>query len=176
MATKDTTPAIDSSEGSTSIAKAAIAVPKPEGFVVIIAVPEKEVLAKGIKRLGPVRFPSIVQGEGGHGVEVNGNFIAPGSSNSFSLEAFALMQTNPHFAKQLRAGAIRVVHPEVHAGTKATNTTLDYSLSDAFQIIEQSTDADWLGRSLNRDDRDGIVEACQARVADIEAMIQTQGQ
>ncbi len=82
-------------------------------------------------------------------------------------EEYSQMQQNPFWESFIKKGVITVILPRPDL-EKSTRTTADYNLEDAFDIIAQSQDVDWLRLCMNKDDRDGIVELCQQQIGEIE--------
>lgn len=131
---------------------------------------------------GPYRFPVPILADPKNKqqepeVEIDGKipFLAPGS-NLVELKHFEAMQRSPFFERCVRKGVVRVCLPEIVEGGRVTGTSADYAMDVAIDIIEQSSDSDWLQRSIAKDDRDGIAQACQGRVREIEETLSRQNE
>jgi hypothetical protein len=131
--------------------------------VMLLLRPEKGSMAKGFTRSGPIRFQYVVsEGTDRTAPEVGGVVVVPGSSNRITYEEFQALLKTPHFERTIGKGMIQVIRPI--PGIKESNSSLDFEVDDAVDLINEATDEKWLNMSLTKDERPGIPEACQERL------------
>lgn len=133
----------------------------------------------------PVRFPIIQapnpKGVKGGAVELEvlaTDALIPGT-NFVKEEIWEAMKDNPFMSKFMEAGAIHVILPAKQEGFEATGTTLDYSETDAKEIISQSLDIEWLKNCISAEaanasktpgrNSDKLIDACQKQIKLIES-------
>ncbi len=133
-------------------------------YVTIVLDPSRD------KRTGPYRFPFMIEvpprgREKEPTVEVSGLWLTPGT-NEVAIADYENMRKSEFWTRCVNKGVVKVYEPQ--AAETLTRTSADYSPEDAIAIIEESSDEKWLERCMNKDSRDGIIEACQERIKTIK--------
>jgi hypothetical protein len=136
----------------------------PETLVAVMLYPERD----KPQRNSPYRFPTPkASGKANAKVEMamDGEFLAAGP-NFLTTEVYEHMCQNPFWERCLKKRVLEVIvqQPE----SKATGTTADFDLTDAFTLIEGSVDIEWLKRCLVKDDRSDIQTWASEKIKEIQ--------
>jgi hypothetical protein len=128
----------------------------------------------------PVRLPIIqTAGKGetkGKELEVLATEPLIQGSNLVKEEVLSVMEKNEWFQKFVDCGAIFVVRPRKENADKLTGTTLDFSVAEARQIVNESLDLDWLDKCISAEsasqdtsrDTDAVITSIRSRKKLIE--------
>jgi hypothetical protein len=126
------------------------------------------------KRNGPIRLPVMVatKGRGGKtGTEhmVRGEFLSPGTQ-FVSPEVFAAMQLHPFWDALVKANVIEVVGAgDASAEAQTPGLTCTYSNeTDAFRLISNTLDIEWLESSKHREERKSVNSAIRERITELQ--------
>lgn len=125
------------------------------------------------KRNGPLRLPVMVQrkGPGGKAATahmVQGDFLAPGTQ-FVTPEIYEAMQSHPFWSALVKANVIEVVGSGSVVSDGKPGLTCAYSNeSDAFRLISNTLDLEWLEDSKHREDRRSVNSAIRDRITELQ--------
>jgi hypothetical protein len=126
------------------------------------------------KRNGPIRLPVMVTAKGRANGKtateamVSGEFLTPGTQ-FVAPEVFAQMQQHPFWPALVKANVIEVVGAGDAGGESQTpGLTCTYSSeTDAFRLISNTLDMEWLESSKHREERKSVNSAIRDRITEL---------
>ena len=128
----------------------------------------------------PVRLPMIqTAGKGeskGKELEVLAPDVLVMGANIVKEDVLKVMEQNVWWPQFVDCGAIFVVRPKKEVADKLTGTSLDFSETEAKNIINQALDLDWIEKCISAEsacqdtsrDTDAVITACRMRKKMIE--------
>lgn len=151
--------------------------PANQSPIALIVRPENQIP----KRNGPIRLPVMVATKGRGGKTntdsmVSGDFLSPGTQ-FVAPEVFEQMQQHPYWAALVKANVIEVVGAGDNGGESQTpGLTCSYANeTDAFRLISNTLDLEWLETSKHREERKSVNSAIRDRITELnEQMTQKQ--
>ena len=140
--------------------------------VALIVRPENQVP----KRRGPLRLPmprdlgKPSKGAKSGQVTMSGEFLGAGTQ-FVALEQYEAMTAHPIWQQLLALNVIEVVSvPGADDSDQTTGLTHNYDLTQAYRLVANSADIEWLQSSKRKESRRDVTMSIDARIAELEDM------
>ena len=135
----------------------------PDTMIGIMLYPERD----KPQRNSPYRFPTAKTDKSSERTEMsmNGKFLSPGP-NFVPFSVYWQMIQNPAWKRCVEKRVIEEIRQR--PDSRATGTSADYDLTDAYTMIESAADEDWLKMCLAKDDRKEVNEWLDSKIKELQ--------